>query len=181
MTASLRNSGLFPHRFLLGMMLALLPGAAAHAQVLDDQGQPISEAEIRAHERNGVNGGIIGGLLGGLLGASLELLIETGGDLSGENMEGRGEAGLIFGAAIGAGAGAVLGVHLGRVTRQEAIEKIREERRRQTTAFVEAAAPAQSNANLPQEEWYAGQEKRQEEVHQVSQRRDHLGEGKCDR
>src|SRR4029450_6778050 len=99
------------------------------AQVLDDRGQPISEAEIRAHQRSGANGGVVGGILG----AGLGLFIGLGAPTSGEDLEGGGDAAPLIGAALGAGAGAFLGVRLTRVTRQKAIERIRRERRLQTS------------------------------------------------
>ena len=117
-------------------LLILVAIGACSAQVLAAQAAeqpraPITEEEIEARTRPGTGGAIIGGLLG----ASLGLFLGLGADLSGENLEGRGEAGPLIGAAVGGAIGAFAGARLTRVTREEAIEDIEEERQRSGRAY----------------------------------------------
>ncbi len=113
-----------PAAALLVLVVAL-PASALSAQAVDDAGNPITEEEIRARTRSGAGAAVIGGILG----AGLGLFLGLGADLSGENLEGRSEAGPLIGLAIGSGAGAFAGARLTRVTREQVIERIRKERR----------------------------------------------------
>jgi hypothetical protein len=101
--------------------------------VTDEAGNPITEEEIEGRTRSGLGGGILGGLLGGGIGFGLGVAFTPGEDLEGDNA-----APLLIPAAIGAALGAFAGAKLGGITRNEAIERIREER-----------AAARSTASLP--------------------------------
>ncbi len=69
-----------------------------------------------------MGGGVLG-LRGGGIGFGLGVALTPG-----EELEGNNAAPLLIPAAIGAALGAFAGARLGRVTREEAIERIREER-----------------------------------------------------
>jgi uncharacterized membrane protein YfcA len=85
----------------------------------------ITEEEIRTRPHGGAGGAVLGGLLGGGVGFGLGLAFTSGEDLEGNNA-----APLLIPAAAGVALGAFVGSRLTRVTREKAIEQIREERAR---------------------------------------------------
>lgn len=111
--------------FLPAFCMVLLVSSSGSAQVLDDDGRPITEEEIDQYTDAGVSGGVIGGIFGLAAGIGLALAFEIGTE------EGGDPAIYAVPVALGLG-GAFAGWRFGRVDREEAIERIKE--RRKTTS-----------------------------------------------
>jgi hypothetical protein len=103
------------------------------AQILDDAGRSISEAEIERVTDPGISGGVIGGLAGLFGGVAISFAF-----IGAEDNNSRFLLAPVALAVIGDYAGA----RLARVDREEAVERIRS--RRRSESGTDSSGPASS-------------------------------------
>jgi hypothetical protein len=105
---------------LAAFYMVVLVASSGSAQVLDDDGRPITEEEIDQYTDAGVSGGVIGGILGFAAGMGVTIAFV--------DLESGNSTAYVAPIALGT-IGAFMGARFARVNRQEAIERIKEKRK----------------------------------------------------